>query len=268
MDSDWILQWSKEMRGVHTLCISALLSNMEGSGMKAKLKLKMLIDLLMTVILLLLMAYQVTGERFHEWLGTGMFLLFVIHNILNIRWYGSLLKGRYRFLRVLRTVINLSVFAVMFCLTYSGIVMSRYVFAALPINSGMALARVMHLSGSYWGFVLMSIHLGLHWGMVIGMFRKLRGERKSRAALWAVRLCAVFIAGYGALCFWQADIFSYMFLKVEFAFIDYEKNAAQILLEYTAMMGLWVFIAYYTVKGAEKFSAISKKWKEKSNEER
>ena len=220
-----------------------------------KTKLKMFIDLLMTVTLLLLMAYQVTGARFHEWFGVVMLLLFVIHNILNIRWYGSLLKGRYRFQRVWMTVINISVFAIMLCLAYSGIIMSRYVFAALPINSGMALARVMHLSGSYWGFVLMSIHLGLHWGMVIGMFRKLCKERESRAALWAVRLCAVLIAGYGAACFWKADIFSYMFMKAEFAFIDYEKNAAQVLIEYMAMMGLWVFMAYYTAKGAKKVSA-------------
>lgn len=256
------------MRGVHTLCVSTLLFNMEESGMKAKLKLKMLIDLLMTIALLLLMAYQVTGGRFHEWLGVGMFVLFVIHNVLNIRWYRNLLKGKYHFLRVLRTVTNLSVFVVMLCLAYSGIVMSRYVFANLSINSGMALARVMHLSGSYWGFVLMSIHLGLHWGMVISMFRKLYGEKKSKAVLWLTRLCAVFIAGYGVLCFWRANIFSYMFMKVEFAFMDYEKSAAQVLLEYAAMMGLWVFIAYYTAKGAEKFFGISQKRKEKSNEER
>lgn len=42
--------------------------------MKVKLKLRMLIDFLMTVVLLLLMAYQVTGEKFHEWFG--VFMLF------------------------------------------------------------------------------------------------------------------------------------------------------------------------------------------------
>lgn len=236
---------------------------MEESSMKIKLKVKMLIDLLMTVILLLLMAHQVTGEKYHEWLGVSMFLLFVIHNVLNIRWYGNFFKGRYRCLRIMRTLINFAVFTAMLCLTYSGIVMSRYVFADFPINSGMALARVMHLSGSYWGFVLMSIHLGLHWSMVIGVFRKLTGERKCTMVLWIMRLIAVAIAGYGAFCFWQAEIFSYMFLKVEFAFIDYEKIAAQILSEYLTMMGLWVFIGYYAEKGIEKSSAVIQKRKEK-----
>lgn len=63
--------------------------------MKAKMKVKMLIDLLMTVFLLMLMAYQITGEKLHEWLGAGMVVLFLIHNLLNIRWYGSLLKVAY-----------------------------------------------------------------------------------------------------------------------------------------------------------------------------
>lgn len=136
--------------------------------MKEKIKVKMLIDFLMTMALLLLMTYQVTGEKYHEWLGSFMFILFIVHNVLNIRWYGNLFKGKYHFLRIIWTLINFAVFIAMICLMYSGIVMSRYVFAVLPIKSGMALARVMHLSGSYWGFVFMSVHLGLHWSAVMG----------------------------------------------------------------------------------------------------
>ena len=231
--------------------------------MKVKLKLKMFIDFLMTVVLLLLMAYQVTGEKFHEWFGVFMFLLFIMHNVLNIRWYGNLFRGKYRVLRIIQTLINFAVFIAMICLMYSGIVMSRYVFAALSINSGMALARVMHLSGSYWGFVLMSIHLGLHWNMITGMFRKLGEDRNLTVISWIMRLFAIIIAGYGAFCFWQADIVSYLFLKVEFAFIDYEKNKVLVLLQNMAMMGLWVFIAYYMAKGIGKVSTVSQKHKEK-----
>lgn len=231
--------------------------------MKVKLKLRMLIDFLMTVVLLLLMAYQVTGEKFHEWFGVFMFLMFIMHNVLNIRWYGNLFRGKYRILRIIQTLINLAVFIAMICLMYSGIVMSRYVFAALPINSGMALARVLHLSGSYWGFVFMSIHLGLHWNMITSMFRKLGEGRNLTVISWIMRLFAIIIAGYGVFCFWQADIASYLFLKVEFAFIDYEKNKVLVLLQNMAMMGLWVFIAYYMAKGIGKASAISQKRKEK-----
>lgn len=49
------------------------------------LKIKMIIDLFMTLFLLVLMAYQITGEKLHEWFGAGMVVLFLIHNFLNIR---------------------------------------------------------------------------------------------------------------------------------------------------------------------------------------
>lgn len=211
----------------------------------------MLIDLAMTIVLILLMAYQITGDALHEWLGAGMLLLFLAHNALNIRWYRGLFKGKYTPVRIVRTVVNLALLVSILCLGYSGIVMSRHVFAFLPISSGMALARVMHLACSYWGFVLMSVHLGLHWGMILGMFRKI-GGRFPKSAVWIARVCAILIAGYGAFCFWRADILSYMFLRVEFAFLDYEKSAPAVFAEYLAMMGFWIFVSYYAVRPGRK----------------
>ena len=103
-------------------------------------KIKMGIDLLMTVLLLLLMAYQITGQELHEWFGAGMLVLFLLHNILNIRWYGNLFKGKYRPLRIVQTIINFAVLIAMLCLGFSGIVLSRHVFAILSIHGPMATA--------------------------------------------------------------------------------------------------------------------------------
>ena len=190
------------------------------------------IDVSMTVLLLLLMAYQITGQEFHEWLGTGMLLLFLLHNILNIRWYGNLFKGKYTLLRVIQIIINFSVLASMLCLGFSGIVMSRHVFAEFPIHGPMATARTMHLAASYWGFVLMSIHLGFHWSMILGMFGRLWGrEKKPSVFVWLMRSIAVFIAGYGAYCFHKNNIASYMFLKQEFVFFDFEQSALSVFAE-------------------------------------
>lgn len=130
--------------------------------MKPKMNIKMGIDFLMTMLLLCLMAYQITGQELHEWFGAV--ILFIAHNILNIRWYGNLFQGKYKLLRIVQTIVNFSVLISMLCLGYSGIVMSRHVFAALSIHGPMATARSMHVAASYWGFVLMSVHLGMHWG--------------------------------------------------------------------------------------------------------
>lgn len=228
-----------------------------------KTKIKMVIDVLMTALLLCLMAYQITGQALHEWFGAGMLVLLIAHNILNIRWYGNLFKGKYRLLRIIQTTFNFSVLISMLCLGYSGIAMSRYVFAALPISGPMATARRMHMAASYWGFVLMSFHLGMHWGMVTGMFRRLLkgrtlpGKKLSGMSVWVLRLVVVLIAGYGLLCFIRKNIVSYMFLKNEFVFFDFEQSKLSVILEYAVMMGFWVFAGFSITKGIGKLSAYA-----------
>lgn len=217
--------------------------------MKLEKIIKILIDFIMTILLLLLMAFQITGQEFHEWLGAGMLVLFLTHNVLNYRWYKNLLKGKYSVSRMLQTVVNLAVLVFMLCLAYSGIVMSHHVFGFVFINGVMALARKMHMAASYWGFVLMGIHLGFHWGMMIGIARNITGDRKiPQAVLWVLRIVAAVIAVYGTVCFYHADIVSYMFLKNQFAFFDFEQTAVSVLTENLAMMVLWVFVGYYVMK--------------------
>ena len=59
------------------------------SGAKTNHMIKRIVDAAMTVLLLFLMAYQVTGEMAHEWIGMGMTVLVIIHQILNRKWYGA-----------------------------------------------------------------------------------------------------------------------------------------------------------------------------------
>ena len=218
--------------------------------MQTKMKIKTGIDLLMTVLLLLLMAYQITGQELHEWFGAGELLLFLLHNILNMKWYGNLFKGKYRPSRIIQTIVNFGILITMLCLGFSGIVMSRHVFAALSIHGPMATARMMHLAASYWGFVLMSVHLGLHWSMILGMCRKLTGGReKPQAVTWILRIMAALLAMYGLYLFCRKDILSYMFLKQQFVFFDFEQSAGAAFVEYIAMMGFWVYAACYISKG-------------------
>ena len=55
---------------------------------------KRIVDTAMTVLILCLMAYQVTGEMAHEWIGMGMTVLVIVHQILNRKWYSALFKGK------------------------------------------------------------------------------------------------------------------------------------------------------------------------------
>ena len=127
---------------------------------------KRAVDLLMTAALLLLMSYSLIGEAAHEWIGMGMFLLFITHLILNRKWVGSLGRGRWSAYRIVQTILVALCFLTIVGSAASGIILSNYIFAGLRIRGWSALVRQAHMLCSYWGFLLMSLHLGLHWSMV------------------------------------------------------------------------------------------------------
>lgn len=166
-----------------------------------KQTIKIVLDLLMTALLLVLMIYPVTGQLAHEWAGAGMLLLFIAHHALNSRWYRGLGKGRYNSLRIVQTGIDVLLLADMLALMVSGMRMSRYVFPFLPGFGSIALARRLHLLASYWGFVLMSVHLGLHWSMVTGMLRRMT-DKPSDGQTAIARCVGLMIGLYGAYSIW------------------------------------------------------------------
>ena len=95
-------------------------------------RLRMTLDIAMTVLMPLLMAYSLIGETFHEIIGTLIFILFIIHHMLNRKWSGALFKGRYSPDRVFRTGINALLFAFMILQPLSGILMSKHLYTFLP----------------------------------------------------------------------------------------------------------------------------------------
>lgn len=224
--------------------------------MKAKRIMKKTVDVLMTIALLFLMGYQFWGEQLHEWAGAGMFVLFIAHQVLNFRWYKSLFKGKYTPMRVFQVFVDILTLFSMIVMMYSGIVLSRYVFAFLPINGGMALARQLHILGSYWGFLLMSLHLGLHWNMVLGMMKKKgRVMTHSQSKNIICFIAGLLIALYGVKVFVQRDFLPYMLLKNEFVFLNYEESKVWFYLDYLALMGTCIFVAHYLGKIFRKFKA-------------
>ena len=137
--------------------------------MKPKAIVRIGIDIGMTVLLLLLMAYELIGSGPHEWIGLAMFVLFVCHHLLNRGWYKNLFRGSYTPMRLLQTILAGLVLLTMLGSMISSVLISREVFAFLPISGGRSLGRTLHLLCAYWGFVLLSLHLGIHWRSMMAM---------------------------------------------------------------------------------------------------
>lgn len=219
--------------------------------MKPKQMAKIATDILMTAILLLLMARNLVGEATHEWLGIGMFALFILHHVLNSAWSRNLLKGRYTPFRVLQAMLVVLALLSMVGSMVSGIVLSRHALAFLPITGGQSWARVVHMLCAYWGFAIISLHLGLHWSMMMVMAKRLF-KRPSNLRKWIARIVGVLIAAYGLYAFGKREIGSYMLLKNQFVFFNLDEPLALFLLDYVAVMGLFVFLGHYLAEGAKR----------------
>ncbi len=216
--------------------------------MKPKMIMKLAVDIGMTVALLMLMAYELVGQAAHEWIGIGMFALFVIHHILNGSWTRNILKGRYNPVRIMQAGLVLLILCAMVGLMVSGTILSRHALSFLPIKGGRSFARNLHMLSAYWGFVLMSVHLGFHWNMIMGMAKKLFSG-PSAIRKWMGYILSFVIAGYGIYAFIKRDIGIYMFLRSHFVFFDYEEPLVFFFLDYIAVMGLFIFIGNYLCAG-------------------
>ena len=199
-------------------------------------------DAAMTVLLLFLMAYQVTGEMAHEWIGMGMTALVILHQILNRRWYGALFRGKYPPYRILSTALNILLLASFALTAFCGMSMSGY---AVPFLYGMApvsFVRRMHLSMSHWSFVLMGLHLGLH---IPVMAAGLKMEARTKAVLTGL---FTVIGGVGLRLFLRGGIPNYLFFRVPFALLDYEKAGWLVFLENLLMLSFWMFMGAQTAQ--------------------
>jgi len=194
---------------------------------------KRIVDAALTALLLCLMAYQVTGESLHEWLGIAMTVLVIVHQFLNRRWYAALFKGKYHAYRIAATALNILLLTAFALTAFCGMSMSGH---AVPFLYGMtkvSFARQMHLSMSHWAFVLMGLHLGFHFP---AMAAKLGGNaKKALTAAFAVA------AGVGLCLFMRSGMVDYMLFRVPFAFLDYDKAAALVFGENLLMLLFWAF---------------------------
>lgn len=182
------------------------------------------------------MAYQVTGEAAHEWLGVSMALIVIIHQVLNSKWYASLFKGNYNSYRILFIIINI-LLIISFALTaISGISMSNHAVPFLYNLINVNTARVMHLAFSYWSFILMGLHIGLHVNVMIS---KIKSNIKNVLAI-----IFTLLSGYGFYLFLKSGIINYITFRTHFAFLDYEKDALLVFLENVSMIIFFAFVGH------------------------
>lgn len=199
---------------------------------------KCMVDILMTVLFLAQMAYHLQGNALHEWMGAALVVLFLLHQLLNRGWYRNLFRGKYPPARILMTAVDLLLLLMMLGTAAGGILLSRRVFGFLGLHAGM-LGRRLHMVCTAWVYLLMALHLGLHWGTVL---------RKVKVPALPGRILAAVVSLYGAYALFARQLPDRMLLQMEYAFFDYEEPALFFFGDYLAILVLFAAAGYYLTR--------------------
>lgn len=215
---------------------------------------RMLIDVVMFILMLILMGPHITDNFIHEVLGVTTFILFIIHHILNIRYYKTIFKGKYNFTRIFMLVIDIALFIAMIGMMISSIIISSDVFAFLNIPTS-EFGRNLHLASTSWGFFIMAMHVGLHLNALV---YKVKNKLKSSNFEYVAYLLLIVVLIYGIYSFIKHKLWEDMFLLTHFKFFDYDQSPILFYLEMLSIVILIATITYLIFKlGSRKMTKKS-----------
>ena len=224
-------------------------------------KLRLPLDILMTILSVILMGGNMLfpDDRVHQICGISLIVIWVVHVVLNRRWYasfarankkiistnanerseyGSLFKGNYQPYRIMQIIVNLGVLICALLLMISGLLMAWFIPADW-VDGALEFARITHLLASHWYYIFISFHIGLHGAMLAGKM-KIHG--------FVPRIICILISLYGIYAFIIRGVWKYMLGLQQFFFFDFNRGYVLFALDYISIIVLFGTTAYYLGK--------------------
>lgn len=212
--------------------------------MTLKFKSKIVLDIIMFILLLLCMSYS----KWHEYLGIILCIGFIIHCILQKNYFAKIISLKYTLYNSFILIINLLTFLTMFGLIISSLIFLDYIplFLKTSFPNLINFARTLHLLSAYWGFILISMHLGLHWQIFYNLITKYTKNKlsyllNSKLILWIIFL-------YGLNNFIHYDLISYMLLQNNFVYFNPSQSLLSFFVDYLSIVATFIILSNYLRK--------------------
>lgn len=124
----------------------------------------------MLSLLVLMHQKRVISMRFHEVGGLILFVLFLLHNILNLKWIKAVSSRIFQWGLPLRSrvcwLVDVLLFLFMAATVITGLLMAKTLPTAMQ---GAHLVKPWHYFAAASALILIGIHLGLHWKYLRGV---------------------------------------------------------------------------------------------------
>ena len=235
-------------------------------------KFRMPLDILITLLSIILMGGTILfpDDRIHQICGIALVILWVVHIVLNRRWYGALFKGQYKPYRIMQLIVNCGVLICALFLMISGLLMAWFIPSEW-VGGSLGFARTTHLLASHWYYIFMALHIGLHGGMLLRLCHSRAPTRESsqeeiagtpfdrlRDRIIVPRIICILISLYGIYAFIIRGVWKYMFGLQQFFFLDFERGYLLFALDYISITVLFATIIHYIRKVVVAMGAAAK----------
>ena len=220
--------------------------------MKPVFLFRLVLDGIAAGLLLLAFAYFWLGNAAHEWAGAGVFLLLVVHNLFHRRWYaGAARKPQVR-RGTFNTALTWLLLAGMLALLATSLVISETLLGSLRLGDDFTV-RQIHAGIAYWLLLIVSIHLGLRWLLLMAVARKLFGlAQPSAIRTTLLRLVALCIALQGMGSGAALNLHSRLFFQMSLDWWNFEESVAGFFGHCLAVAGLCIFLTYYPTQWLQR----------------
>ena len=130
---------------------------------------KIVLDIVMTIIMICLLNLNITGLKHHEIFGIVIFFLFLFHKILNFRWIKSITKSLFKNTinskAKILFIVDIIALVLVLLTVITGVLISRCILTDITTNNMTATIHRHHCLAYLLGITLM-IHICLHWSFI------------------------------------------------------------------------------------------------------
>ena len=208
-------------------------------------------------LLLLGLAYWWLGNAVHELAGTAMFLLLIVHNVFNRRWYGTVPRRGASTRGLFNIGVTVLLLIAMLTLLVTSVLISNTLSGFMSPYGGFTV-RQIHTLAAYWVLVIVAVHLGLRWPLLMGVARNLFGISKPSAArTFALRAVAAAIAIHGVWSSFVLGIGTKLSMQMTLDWWNFEESVAGFFVHCIAIAGLYIFLTYYTLNWIQRPTAAA-----------
>lgn len=220
--------------------------------MKKTFLLRLTLDLLAAGLLLFGLSYWWLGNTAHELAGTLLFLLVIVHNLCNRHWYGAVANTGRQARGLFDLAITGALLVAMLALLVTSVLISHALSGLLSAYGGFTI-RQIHTLAAYWVLVIVSIHLGLRWPMLMGVARKLAGiTRPNVARTLALRTVAIALAIHGFWSSFELAIGTKLAMRMTLDWWNFEASVAGFFIHCIAIASLYISATYYATNGLRR----------------